>query len=43
MIGFGIKSPKNKKYANVSVGSRVILMVSGGCLLVRGFNSIEIC
>ena len=34
--------PKKMKYANGSVGARVRFMVRGGCLLVRGFNGMEI-
>ena len=32
--------PKNDKYANDSVGTRVRLMVRGGCLPVRGSKGI---
>ena len=33
--------PKIEKYANISVGARVRLMVRGGCLPVRGPKGIE--
>ena len=33
--------PKNKKYANGSVGARVRLMVRAGCLMVRGFKGMD--
>ena len=33
--------PKNEKYANGSVGARVILMVREGCQPVRGFKGME--
>ena len=34
--------PENEKYANVSVGARVTLMVGGGCLPVRGSKGMEL-
>ena len=34
--------PTNLKYANGSVGARVILMVRGGCLPVRGSKGMEL-
>ena len=33
--------PKYEKYANGSMGARVILMVRGGCLPVRGSKGME--
>ena len=33
--------PKDEKYANVSVGERVRLMVIGGCLPVRGSKGMK--
>ena len=33
--------PKNEIYANESVGTRVSLMVKGGCLPVRGSKGME--
>ena len=33
--------PKNEKYANGSVGARVILMVREGCQPERGFKRME--
>ena len=34
--------PKNEKYSNGSVGARVRLMVSGGCLPLIGSKRMEI-
>ena len=46
--GFGMNErqqpylqPQNEKYENGSVGTRVRLMVKGGCLPVRGSKGME--